>query len=160
MVPPHAAYLNIAVFYVVQSIVSAHALIRGGGPERTAGGSLFVAAVVSSAAQVILGMDFNELAWALFSVDVALLLVIMILVALADRFWPMWLGSLQILAVANHGVRAYDPAIMSYVYWMFAGKIAYPMLAVLFIGTQRHRQRLTSGCNEFGWTFQRRQSRW
>lgn len=160
MIPPHAAYANIAIFYVVQTVVSAHALIRGGGPERAAGGTLFVAAVVSSAAQIVLGMNFNELAWALFSVDVALLVAIMILVALADRFWPMWLSSLQILAVANHGVRAYDPAVMGYVYWLFAGKIAYPMLAVLFIGTQRHCQRLTSGGVEFGWTFQRRQSGW
>jgi hypothetical protein len=157
MTPP-VAYANIAFFYAIQSLVSAHALIRGGSPERAAGGTLIIAAVASSAAQVIVGMDFNRLAWTLLAIDVVLSIVVLVIAALADRFWPIWLASLQVLAVANHGVRAYDAAILSYVYWLIAGKIAYPMLAILFVGTQRHHRRLAVGLQEFGWTFQRKRS--
>ncbi|MBB6503187.1 hypothetical protein F4693_000136 [Sphingomonas endophytica] len=153
-----AAYANIVFFYVAQSFVSAHAFIRGGGPERAAGGALLLAALSWSFVQLIWAVKFNHVAWTLALIDLALLIAILIIVAFADRFWPIWLASLQIVAVANHGVRAYDPAIIGYAYWLVAGKLSYPMLAILFIGTRRHQQRLSSGHMEFSWTAQRRRS--
>ncbi len=154
--PSSAAYATVTVFFAVQFFVSIHAIRRGGGPERVAGAALLLAAVTSTAASLVRGLDFNHVAWALLTIDIGLLLALLILVLLADRFWPMWLAALQIVAIANHGVRAFDPDILNYAYWLVAGKIAYPMLFVLFAGTRRHERRVESGCREFSWTFQRK----
>ncbi len=98
---------------------------------------------------------FSALNWSLFWIDVGLFGCLAGLALVADRFWPMWLAALQLVAVASHGIRAYDPTLPPLGYWLIAGKIAYPMLMVLLLGTLRHRQRKFRGFPEYSWTIQR-----
>src|SRR3546814_4609403 len=62
----------------------------------------------------------------------------------ADRFWPMWLAAFQLVAVASHGASAYNPGILPVAYWWIVGKISYPMIAILVIGTLRRSEEHTS----------------
>ncbi len=151
-----SAYVSIGAFLILQIAVTVYAIVRGGTPERLAGVTLLAAAGMTLIAPLIIGVDFGHVAWALFMVDGPLLIMLLVLAAFADRFWPMWLAALQVVAIGNHGVRAYDPAILNYAYWFMAGKISYPMLFVVAIGTLRHHRRLSAGAPEHAWTFQRK----
>lgn len=74
---------------------------------------------------------------------------------LADRFWPLWLASLHLLTVGVHGVRVYDPGLWGTVYTRSMGLIGWVMLAVLAVGTLRHRRRVLVSGSETDWTHQR-----
>src|SRR3546814_5986569 len=67
----------------------------------------------------------------------------------------MWLAAFQLVAVAAHGASAYNPGILPVAYWWIVGKISYPMIAILVIGTLRHDRRKRLGGPEFGWTHER-----
>jgi hypothetical protein len=136
--------------------LASYAIARGGAPEIVAGVTLLIAAGATLVAPLVMGVNFDHVAWALFLVDGPLCVLLMVLAAFADRFWPMWLAALQVVAVGIHGVRAYDPVILNYAYWFMAGKISYPMLLIVAIGTRRHYRRAASGLPEFAWTHQRK----
>src|SRR3546814_4852591 len=71
----------------------------------------------------------------------------------------MWLAAFQLVAVAAHGASAYNPGILPGAYWCVVGKISYPMIAILVIGTLRHDRRKRLGGPEFGWTHERHRAR-
>ncbi len=150
------AYANIGGFLIVQILVTVYSVIKGGAPERVAGLALLAAAAMTLVLPLVIGVDFDHVAWALFMVDGPLLIMLMVLAALADRFWPMWLAALQVVAIGNHGVRAYDPAVLDYAYWFMAGKISYPMLLIVAIGTMRHHRRILAGLPDCAWTHKRK----
>ena len=71
------------------------------------------------------------------------LLAVLIAVALwANRFWPIWIASLQLFALLVHIAKAYQQDVLPIVYFAVISRIAYPMLAMLVIGTACHFQRM------------------
>src|SRR3546814_13048053 len=50
-------------------------------------------------------------------------------------------------------------ALPIFAYWWIVGKISYPMIAILVIGTLRHDRRKRLGGPEFGWTHERHRAR-
>ncbi|MBZ6380673.1 MAG: hypothetical protein MIK27_10910 [Sphingomonas sanguinis] len=75
-------------------------------------------------------------------IDLALMGGLITVALLANRFWPLWLAALHVLAIGIHGVRGFDAALMPWMYAAAGGKLAYPMIALLAMGVTRHRQRL------------------
>lgn len=153
-----SVYASIGGFLLLQLMVTGYAVARGGAPERVAGVTLLFAAIITLVAPLVIGVDFNHVAWALFLVDGPLLILLMTLAVFADRYWPVWLAALQMVAIGNHGVRAYDPIVLGYAYWFMAGKVSYPMLMIVAVGTMRHKRRLREGLPEYAWTYQRMRS--
>src|SRR3546814_14924405 len=84
--------------------------------------------------------SYRDVEWAMLLIDFGLLLALSAIAGAADRFWPIWLAAFQLVAVAAHGVTAYNPAILPVAYWWIVGKIAYSMVALLAIGTRGHPQ--------------------
>lgn len=147
--------LTIALFNLLLLLVTGYAFRCGGAPEWCAASMMLVAAAATLATPWIAAEDFQTINWAMFLIDLALWLSLSFMSLYADRFWPIWLAAMQLVAVAAHGARGYDPGILAIAYWWLVNKIAYPMLAILAIGTWRHRLRLMSGLPEYGWTAQR-----
>ncbi|WP_267378106.1 MULTISPECIES: hypothetical protein [unclassified Sphingomonas] len=142
---------HILVFYAALALVSAHAVYRGGAPERLVGIMLFVAALASTAVTYP-GRTYAEVnTWGL-AVDVTLMIGLMAVAARADRYWPMYIAALHLLDVGVHGVRAFDPTILPVVYLRAPAFLGYPMLALLVLGTLRHSRRLDAGLPERAWT--------
>ena len=90
--------------------------------------------------------------WGGLTIDLAFLASLIVIAVRADRFWPLWLAALQLVAIGVHGVRAYDPHILPIVYARIVGEIAYPMLALLVIGTVRHHSRALRFGGERDWS--------
>ena len=133
--------IYVIVFAIVQVVTSTYAIARGGMPERIVAGLLLIAAAVSSGIgrppDLYRTLDVQQLL-----IDVVLLAALLAVAVRANRFWPLWVCALHLLAIGVHLVRAVDPAIMPLVYWWMIGKIAYPICLALAVGTW-HLQRRT-----------------
>jgi hypothetical protein len=119
-----------------------YALLKGGLPERLGAlialcGTLFTILVASTYL-----MRFRHVETGVFLVD---LLVFAAFTCLADRstrFWPVWIAGLQGATIIEHLVRLVAPGILPRAYMDAVALWSYPILALLLIGTVRHRRRL------------------
>lgn len=143
---------RILLFCVAQVLVSGYALWRGGKPERLVGSVLLIAMIATALMPVAPGRSYYMLHLPLLAIDLLLLSALTAVALRANRFWPLWLAALQLVAIGVHGVRAYDPHILPIVYARIVGEIAYPMLALLVIGTVRHHSRALRLGGERDWS--------
>jgi hypothetical protein len=132
--------IRIAVYYLVLTLVTLYAGRRGGAPERVAAGVLVSASLATSALPVHLA-SYHTVEWAMLGIDAAVLIGLLLLAATADRFWPIWVAAVQLIAVAVHGIRSYDPHVFPIVYARLAGELAYPILFMVAGGVWRHVRR-------------------
>lgn len=147
--------IRLTIFYVALCSIACYAARRGGAPERWMATLFVVAAGASHAIVLLHGSNYVQLDLLRLAVDVALLGGMTIIMAKADRFWPMYCTTFQILAVATHGVRVMDPLILSPVYYRSTAWLAYPTLIILAAGVARHRRREKSYGAEHSWTSER-----
>ena len=144
--------LRIFVFNALLLVIAGYAFWRGGAPERVVGGLMIAAALATAAVSYLTRADFAQIVLWLLVVDTLFFLGLCTVAATADRYWPLWIAALQFDALAIHAVRGYDAKLISFIYAMSSGQIAYPMLVILAWGTLRHRQRERLGGPEPGWT--------
>ena len=133
--------VRIALFYLAAAAAAAYAWRRGGQPERATAAMLIVAAVATGLVPTVPGVTFATVVWPLLAIDVLLLAGLTIVALVADRYWPLYFCAVHLMAVAIHGVRAYDADILPSVYARLGGELAYPTLVILVVGTWRHRRR-------------------
>lgn len=142
---------HVVVFYIAQIGACWFAVRSGGLPERLVAFALLVAALATSVLSMMSPRIYHAVE-PFMIVDLALLVILMAIAAHANRFWPIWLGALHLLAIAVHGVKAYDPGLVPWMYAAAVNKLAYPMLALLIIGTERHRRRRIRHGDDPDWT--------
>lgn len=130
---------HILVFNALLIAACGYAAIAGGAPERATAAVFLVAAAATYVAPY---RHFHQIEMLLFFIDLAALVALATIAARADRFWPLYVSALQLLAIGIHGVKAYQPGLVNWMYGGASGKIAYPMIALLAIGVLRHRRRL------------------
>ncbi|MEG3161844.1 hypothetical protein U1763_15155 [Sphingomonas sp. LB2R24] len=140
--------IHVLVYYAIALATCWFAFRHGGFPERIVAAAFLLAAILSSLLAFTARPAFRSVDTALLSIDLALLAGLVAVALFANRFWPIWVSALHLLAIAVHGVRAYDPDLVPWMYAAAISKIAYPMLALLVVGTERHRRRRGShGCD-------------
>lgn len=142
---------HIVVFYVVQIAACWFALRCGGMPERLVAVALMAAAIATSVLSAMSARVYHTVETFLI-VDIALLILMMAIAAVANRFWPIWLSALHLVAIAVHGVKAYDPSLVPWIYAGAVTKMAYPIIALLVVGTERHRRRRASYGGDPDWS--------
>ena len=145
--------IHILIYYAAALASCWFAVRYGGVPERIVAVAFLLAAVGSSALAFAGRPAFRSVDGALLSVDLALLAGLVAVALFANRFWPIWISALHLLAIAVHGVRAYDPSLVPWMYAAAISKIAYPMLALLVAGTERHRRRRSRHGVDPDWSF-------
>ncbi|MFT4054924.1 MAG: hypothetical protein QM681_10490 [Novosphingobium sp.] len=128
-----------------------HAVWRGGAPERLVAAAL-LAAACATAIVTAQSTPFRHIEWAVFWIDLALTCTLMAIALRADRFWPMWITAMQCVALAGHGARGFDPHLLPLAYWLLIGKLSYPMMLILFLGTERHHRRTRSSGPQMAWS--------
>ena len=136
-----AALIRILIFETIQLAVSAYAIARGGAPERAIGGMLLIAALATLLIPIDRLNPYWTIEWNRLSIDLLLLAGLLGVALRANRFWPLWVAALQLLTIGVHGVRLYDPDVLPVVYARLTSQIAYPICAVVLIGTLRFRRR-------------------
>lgn len=141
----------VNLFNILQLAASGYAVLRGGAPERIVAVVLVLAAGATAATPVDASSYFSVFYTVLW-IDLALFMVLIVVALFADRYWPIWLAALQFLAIAAHGAKGYDQAIVAKAYWLITNKLGYLIVVLLLIGTLRHRMRLAAGMQEPDWS--------
>ena len=140
---------HIIVFNLLLVAICGYALVGGGSPERATAAVFLIAALASYLAPY---RHFRELEIALFAIDLVTFFALVAIALRADRFWPLYVSALQLLTIAIHGVKAYQPTLVNWMYGGASSKIAYPMIVLLAIGVMRHRVRIAGRGAEPDWT--------
>ncbi len=133
--------LRITLYLTAFLLVTAYALGRGGAPERTTAGIMAVGLVLTL---IIMAPNTHRFAGPEYGVAMvdSLMLVAFVWLALrADRYWPLWLAAMQAVMVLCHLARIFKPVPFPVYYQDTVQLWCYPQLALLAVGTLRHRLR-------------------
>lgn len=133
---------HIILFNSLLILCCSYALWRGGTPERIVA-VIFLCAGPATYLVMRAKWDtaFLDVEMRMLLIDTVMLIGLVWLASTANRYWPIWVASLQLILVAVHGVKAFDPTLVAWTYAVATGKLAYPQLALLALGTWRHRRR-------------------
>lgn len=144
--------IHIVLFNVLLVIACGYAFLIGGAPERLTAATFLVGAAATFVVPFQPRSSFYTLHGAILAIDLMMLVVLVAIALRADRYWPLYVSSLHLITIAVHGVKAYQPSLVP---WMYAGasaKIAYPMLLLLIVGAIRHRNRLVRFGSDPDWS--------
>jgi multisubunit Na+/H+ antiporter MnhC subunit len=119
-----------------------YALFRGGWPERRAAIAILAAVLLTASVYVVLGRDYLRLDLITMLIDAGLLVALVQIALTSDRFWPIPMASLHMLALAGHLCRAIQPDMEPIIYKILIAAPIYPMLILLAWGTNRHSRRM------------------
>jgi hypothetical protein len=120
--------------------VSGYALWRGGRPERFVAIIMLLGSFLSIPAAHMVATIWQSPEFGILAVDLVVLALLIFLLLLSDRFWPIWITAIQFVSVAIHFAVMVELTIVPRAYAMAQGFWAYPMLIVLMIGTLSHRR--------------------
>lgn len=124
-----AAYIG-AAFMV---IVGMFALLKGGEPERIGAGTYLMAWFASVLVQSNAGLTGVQ--WAMFAIDVAVLLVFIAMVWKAPRSWPVWACALQLLTVTSHVMIMLDLRTPVSAFYTVVNMTGYGIMLAIAVGT-------------------------
>lgn len=129
-------------FWLPLLLVCFYAFRRGGPPERTAASMLLFAAVATVAVRTDFPVRYSSVQTSVVVVDVMLLIGLVVLTLKADRRWPMLLTALHAVTVLGHLGKVLNPELLRLGYAVMIALPTLPGLAVLAMGTWRHRSRM------------------
>lgn len=124
-----AAYIG-AAFMV---IVGMFALLKGGEPERIGAGAYLMAWFASVLVQSNAGLMGVQ--WAMFAIDIAVLLVFIAMVWKAPRSWPVWACALQLLTVTSHIMIILDLRTPVSAFYTVVNMTGYGIMLAIAVGT-------------------------
>ena len=129
-----------------------YALWAGGTPERIGAGiyALSVAAtfliVTAQPHHPWLNLEVGA-----FIVDAVTFVIFIVIALRADRFWPLWVSALLGVAVLGHLARMVMPDTFWRAYAFVLSFWSYPILALMALGTYRHRRRVAHKGADRSW---------
>ena len=130
-----------------------YALWAGGAPERATALVFIVAAALS---YVVPYQRFHAVELPLLLVDICALAALTAIALIANRYWTLYVAAIQLLTVAIHAVKAYEPALAFWMYNGVSSRLAYPLLILLAVGVARHRERLVRQGRDRPWSISHR----
>ena len=133
--------LHVVLFNFALVVTCAYAWAAGGQPERLTALLLLAGCAATFALPFHHHRSYRDFEVAAFAVDLVALVGFAAVAARANRYWPLWFTAVQLLTIAVHGVKGYQPDLMPAVYAAVVGKLAYPMLLILAVGVLRLRER-------------------
>ena len=141
--------IRIIIFNLILLVSCGYALRKGGPPEWIGAAIFIVAALLTALLVSPMALRFHRVEHGLLAVDVAVLAGFFILSLISERYWPLWMTSLQIIEVGTHLTRLIAPHLIPRAYSEAVTFWGYPMLILLGIATWRHQNRLkTSGADK------------
>lgn len=125
------------------ALVTVYAVRRGGRPERSAAAVLVGIQVVDLLYHTLSGEQGSYHAVDLVhaAIDLAALAAIVWLAIRADRFWTLWLGALQLIAVLAHLIRLLEVGMHPVAYAIFIRGPFWGQMILVALGTWLHARR-------------------
>ncbi|NCN85442.1 MAG: hypothetical protein GW808_13340 [Sphingomonadales bacterium] len=133
---------RIDFFLVLLMAVCLYSVIKGGQPEQRAVVIFVVGIVLTFLAPSPSVHRFTHPEVGILIVDLVILSAFAMLALSAERYWTIWICSMQVIQVLSHIPMMFIPDLLPLAYYVIAAFWVYPMLIVLTIGTYRHQQRL------------------
>lgn len=143
--------MDALLFAVLLVLCCGFAGLRGGAPERI-GAALLVSAAILSLLLVSNRVAFSTTEWGIFGIDCALLAGLFALAMFANRYWPLWLTSLQLVTIWSHLAFGTVAAQMPLAYAISSTVWSFPMLIMLALGTHRYQRRIRKFAVECAWS--------
>jgi hypothetical protein len=143
---------HVLLFNLLLLAACGYAFWAGGAPERWTAIVFVIGAAATAYLPFQQRFSYHSVFWPLLGVDAAMLVGLIGIALRANRFWPLYVSALHMITLAIHGVKAFQPGLVP---WMYAGassKIAYPMLVLLAVGALRHRDRLARFGSDRDWS--------
>jgi hypothetical protein len=127
--------------------------LRFGGRSERAGTSTIIIGSIASAAAMHTYQIWRHNETGLFLVDGILLVAFATIMVLSNRFWPIWITALQIIAVITHLARFLRPTTIPYAYAIAEQLWAWIMLTIITgvcirRGMQTTATNKLKGCNK------------
>ena len=123
----------------------------GGKPERAVA-SIYVAMMCANVGEALLIGHWSAAAYGRlqifhFLLDLTAFLGVAGVVILYDRWWTIWVGSAQMIAVAAHLLKAADLPIHPYIYSVMERWPVWLAIVITGLGTLLHwrRMRMSAG---------------
>ena len=130
--------------YGVIVLLAVACWVWGAGPERVCGTILLAMPFAEVAYHLVFGSDMRlshtDVGHAVMQVVVAAPFLAVALTA--NRRYPLWLVSFQLIAVLSHLVRNFAPEAGGAAYLIMTVAPSYGMIATLTIGLAAHRMRM------------------
>ena len=133
---------RIDFFFSLLAVVCIYSAVRGGQPERRAVMIFIVGIAMTIVAASPSDVRFAHAEVGILVVDLAILSAFAMLALYAERYWTLWICSMQMIQVLSHIPKMIMPELLPQAYYIVIAFWVYPMLLVLAIGTYRHQQRL------------------
>ena len=137
---------HVLFFNALLVLVCGYAFRAGGAPERWTAAVFIVGAAATFVAPFYNALrPYAQVEPMLLAVDVLMLAGLVGIALRADRFWPLYVSALHIIAIAIHGVKAFEPDLVPWMYAGASGKIARGILQLVLSHAERARNRRAPG---------------
>lgn len=111
----------------------AFAWFRGGVTERRVATALFIAVVATTTTDAF-GTRWQGPNWAVITVDVILMAVLVVIARQSTRFWPIWTAASQLGGCLAHLPAILNPEIPKHLYGATQPFWVWPLMTSLLIG--------------------------
>ncbi|NUQ18222.1 MAG: hypothetical protein HOP95_07170 [Sphingomonas sp.] len=129
------------IFWLVLVVSCGYALWRGRRYERIAALVFVAATVLSIVGHSPLRGRYVALETSDLVVDSAVLVAVVAIALVSDRFWPLWAAGLQLVDSMSHVMKAIDADLLPKVYGAAERFWSYPILIILLVGAWRQHRR-------------------
>jgi hypothetical protein len=120
---------------------------KGGKPERHVTTVLLGMFVASTIHGFVVGSwtDYSEIPWSRISLDFFGFILLLGIALKADRWWPLWVASVQLLSVLAHVLRVIDAALPPLVYAVLEQWPFWIAIMITGLGTYLHARKHATG---------------
>ena len=143
--------MRTLVFLLFLGAICIYALYRGGGAERWGAGIVIGMVVLDPAVHIFTPLEYATLDPGHLVIDTAGWIGLLAIALRANRFWPLWVVSLQTIALVTHATRLLDVTIHPKAYMIMQIASSYPLLVLLMVGTFYHQRRLKAIGTDRSW---------
>ncbi|MBO0749447.1 MAG: hypothetical protein J2O44_03315 [Porphyrobacter sp.] len=143
---------RIVVFYLVLILSVVSALWKGGKPERIGALIILAMAVLQFGFLAVVPRYYRTVDLVSVLVDTVGLVGFGALAVYAQRVWPIWAASLQLLSLTSHFSRGVDANVKPLAYVFMKSGPTFLVVIALLLGTIFHRRRLRAHGADRAWT--------
>lgn len=125
--------LSATIVLILFTLFFAHR--RGGEPEKYVSTIFVLAFVIGIALRLVRGpASFVIVDYPQLLIEVVVLVAILVVAIHANRWWPIWVSSLQVLVVSTHLAKFVAVKGLAGAYWMMTTLPTYFQYLVLIMG--------------------------
>jgi hypothetical protein len=131
----------VFLFWLLLLTSCGYALVKGRKYERIAAVVFLAATVVSVASHLSLHVRYVSMDIGETIVDTGVLVSLIAIALVSDRFWPLWVAGLQLVDSMAHLLKAIAVDLPPWAYAIAERSWSYPILIILFVAVWRGQRR-------------------